>query len=413
MESLISAAQGLLHNNQFFQGGILLGAITWGFYQIKAIPTYIFGKLRYWATYTIHFDEKTQFYPQFSEWFSQTYPKKFRNVEVLLVLEEEHDRSWSGRRDWKMKFRQYADTNFILFQRRILWVSKNREKLEAAQSPDHTYRNSYQISGLFAGKAIRTLCEGIFQRKVEEVKAMGLRVATRSTYDSWDIRTVQQVKSFDHLFFEDKQKVIDDLNKFVERRDLYVKKRINYKRCYLFYGPGGTGKSSMAAAIADHLGHDLYVINLANVKSDQALIHLATEIPKKSTVVMEDIDCVLKKRSVKGDIKLNFSTVLNFLDGPTSPTECVMVMTTNHPESLDDALIRKGRVDFLLKIDYPRPEDASEFMSMFYDQDIKIPGRNRLAIPMSEVQEICMQHPSEEAVKLVRTTKAASFAQTK
>merc|ERR1711953_1370003 len=42
---------------------------------------------------------------------------------------------------------------------------------------------------------------------------------------------------------------------------------------------------------------------------------------------------------------LTFSGVLNALDGVAGQEGKIVVMTTNHPEKLDPALVRPGRVD--------------------------------------------------------------------
>ena len=48
--------------------------------------------------------------------------------------------------------------------------------------------------------------------------------------------------------------------------------------------------------------------------------------------------------SLKKD-KLNLSGLLNVLDGVVDTPERILIMTTNHPERLDPALIRPGRID--------------------------------------------------------------------
>merc|ERR1712054_394270 len=50
--------------------------------------------------------------------------------------------------------------------------------------------------------------------------------------------------------------------------------------------------------------------------------------------------------------KLNLSGLLNVLDGVVDTPERIVVMTTNHPEILDPALIRPGRIDHKLLLGY-------------------------------------------------------------
>ena len=43
--------------------------------------------------------------------------------------------------------------------------------------------------------------------------------------------------------------------------------------------------------------------------------------------------------------KLNLAGLLNVLDGVVDTPGRILVMTTNHPEKLDPALIRPGRIN--------------------------------------------------------------------
>lgn len=63
---------------------------------------------------------------------------------------------------------------------------------------------------------------------------------------------------------------------------------------------------------------------------------------------------------------MTFSGFLNALDGVASGEERIIFMTTNHPERLDPALIRPGRVDFSVPIDDASPEQARRLFTRFY-----------------------------------------------
>ena len=55
-------------------------------------------------------------------------------------------------------------------------------------------------------------------------------------------------------------------------------------------------------------------------------------------------DCLKDWSSFEND-KLNLASLLNMLDGVIDTPERIIVMTTNHPEKLDPALIRPGRIN--------------------------------------------------------------------
>jgi chaperone BCS1 len=51
--------------------------------------------------------------------------------------------------------------------------------------------------------------------------------------------------------------------------------------------------------------------------------------------------------------RISLSALLNVIDGVASQEGRILIMTTNHAEWLDDALIRPGRVDMKLNLSLP------------------------------------------------------------
>ncbi|KAF9729902.1 hypothetical protein PMIN06_012974 [Paraphaeosphaeria minitans] len=156
-----------------------------------------------------------------------------------------------------------------------------------------------------------------------------------------------------------KKEVIDDLAEFLDpqMKLWYSERSIPYRRGYLVHGLPGTGKSSFSLSIAGQFDLDLYVLSIPSL-SDRALKALFDELPQRCVVLLEDVDAVGLDRSqgVVTDAssdgrpkrsagKVSLSTLLNVLDGISSSEGRVSIMTTNHIEHLDRALIRPGRAD--------------------------------------------------------------------
>ncbi len=63
-------------------------------------------------------------------------------------------------------------------------------------------------------------------------------------------------------------------------------------------------------------------------------------------VVFNDIDAVqIVQREATDEKKINLSHLLEILDGYCYFKNCVVILTTNHVEKLDPAIIREGRID--------------------------------------------------------------------
>lgn len=394
MEYLYNEILVQLKQNQFLSGGVLLGLLGSIFYSMKTIPLSIWSKIRYQFNYTAYFDEKSDIYFTFSRWFHDKYPQKFRNIDMDFVRRSPNTPITEDvKGKWTLKRKQFTDTNFIWYKRRLLKVSKSRKDLETIGEHRAPYFHSYNISGLFAKNAINDLAREVLAYKDSQI---GVYV---SNWGNFTRGNFNNPKDFKNIFFENKQELIEDLQMFTKKRAFYKEKDINYKRSYLFYGRGGTGKTSISTAIAKYLDYDIYILNLNAIQSDREFIELAARIPCESLVLFEDIDCYFNQREMKND-KISFSTVLNVFDGAYSPSDCIFVMTTNKLDQLDDALIRKGRVDKMFHVDYPRVQDVEDFMSNFYEQSVKLNIKS-FDKPMVDVQEICLNATLEDAIKQI------------
>jgi chaperone BCS1 len=63
------------------------------------------------------------------------------------------------------------------------------------------------------------------------------------------------------------------------------------------------------------------------------------------------------------------SGLLNAIDGVASQEGRVLVMTTNHPEKLDDALVRPGRIDMKIKFTLANKQQTRELFMRMYCED--------------------------------------------
>jgi len=109
----------------------------------------------------------------------------------------------------------------------------------------------------------------------------------------------------------------------------------------------------------------------------------------------------------EGKSKISFSALLNCMDGAFSKYGIITIMTTNHADRIDDALIREGRIDMKIKIDNPEKEMVEEYLTMFYGKEAKLVEYEN-TISMSKIQEVCLQNKDnlQETIKLLLPDKA-------
>ncbi|CAM9165519.1 unnamed protein product [Choristocarpus tenellus] len=68
--------------------------------------------------------------------------------------------------------------------------------------------------------------------------------------------------------------------------------------------------------------------------------------------------------------RLDLAGLLNVLDGVVDCPGRIVIMTTNHPERLDTALIRPGRIDKIILLDFIKYPAALEMMQHYYKDSV-------------------------------------------
>ncbi|KAM3191189.1 hypothetical protein ACQJBY_068864 [Aegilops geniculata] len=155
-----------------------------------------------------------------------------------------------------------------------------------------------------------------------------------------------------------KRMIMDDLDDFRDSSDYYRRIGKAWKRGYLLCGPPGTGKSSMVAAMANHLNYDVYDVELAALQTNSDLRKLFAETTRRSIIVIEDIDRSLDHAATepqRDDGTETLPGLLSFIDGLWSAHggERIVVVTTNRARALDDpTLARRGRMDVHIEMSY-------------------------------------------------------------
>jgi chaperone BCS1 len=215
------------------------------------------------------------------------------------------------------------------------------------------------------------------------------------------------------------QDVLHDMHNFLVSKEWYNSLGIPYRRGYLFYGPPGNGKTSLCKAFAGELKLDICMLSLCSASvTDSKLINALRIAPIRSLIVLEDVDSVFVQRenSDPASRRLTFSGLLNAIDGIVSQEGRILIMTTNHIEKLDPALIRPGRCDLKLEIcNASHDQRAAMFLRFFPGWEAsariyadRIPGDE---ISMAQIQNHLVDNRDspEKAIETATQLKAETF----
>src|ERR1700730_13142997 len=361
--------------HQFASDGLLLMLIGGLGVYLRAIPL----KLWFWlvgqTTMTVTVKDDDAAFVWVKEWFlEQKFVRRIRSVDLdttlrreqtALIPAEGHHWFWYAGRPFRVDSYRSEDKKG--------WFFKRTEWL--------TFRT--------CGRK-----QSFLKRFVADVVACHARnvALTSSLYirddDYWMRVEGHAPRSLDSVILKagQKESLVQDIEKFKAAQERYRKLGVPYHRGYLFYGPPGSGKTSIVSALAGQFGMSIYAINLTDF-NDKSLLKAINEVPPKSLILFEDIDCMKTGKAraddegaakearapndnieSQGRLGVTLSGLLNVLDGFCAPENMLFVMTTNKIDVLDRALLRPGRIDYKLFFGDVLQEQKIELYRRFFPQ---------------------------------------------
>lgn len=264
--------------------------------------------------------------------------------------------------------------HFYWYKRRLIQVYRYRKELTQMSNSGKSLYENLAVRFYFTNHDFVDKFFSDADEQMSTFSKINLTIRCYATNQHYEIYRSRRGLHSIHLATGVKERIVDDITEFVDSRRRYESIGVPYRRGYLLHGPPGNGKTSIIKAVASEFEHPINIINL-NAKNfdDDSLHFIFTKILPKSIILLEDVDCLFDGRE-NAKSKVTLSGLLNALDGVASTEGYLLFMTTNHPEKLDPALTRPGRVDVQIEINNVVREQAVRYFSHFYG-----PGHEVLA----------------------------------
>jgi mitochondrial chaperone BCS1 len=359
----------LAGQNQFASGGLLLMIIGGISVYLRAIPMRIWHWLQDQVTLSITIKDDDAAFYWVKEWFlEQRFLKRIRRLDVDTTLRGQNVALipapglhwfWRAGRPFQIGFYRTEEDSSARPRRRELLVFRTLGRKQA-----------------------------VLRHFVDEVAECHRRKAGAHSYlyaynDGWTRVEAYVPRLLQSVVLKpgEKERLLEDINRFRNSRKRYRDLCVPYHRGYLFHGPPGTGKTSIVSALAGKFGMSIYAVNLAQF-NDRSLASAMNEVEQNSVILFEDIDCMksgdarsrveepeeLRSKTVTKEDRngVTLSGLLNVLDGFSAPDSVLFVMTSNQIEALDPALLRPGRVDFRMYLGKATEDQKVELYRRFF-----------------------------------------------
>jgi hypothetical protein len=355
-------------SNQVVAGAIALGLVGVVAASLRNLPAALWSQLKRAVVVTATLDSRNDLFAAFVAWLDdQRFGQRSRWFTVVqappAVAEDEAQAEDAPR----LQYSPAPGFHIFWFRGRLMWMQREiAMNLQVVET--------IRLGALFTRRRVmEELLEGV-ARHAGEQRANRLTLFTVDRWgDEWRLADSKPRRSLDSVVLDEgvSKLLHDDIHEFFGRREWYAQMGIPWRRGYLLYGPPGTGKTSVAYALAGELRLKLCALSLTNPKlTDNVMADLLQRTPPRSLILIEDIDAFFNARDKQdARMQISFSGLLNALDGVGAQEGRIVVLTTNHRERLDAALIRPGRIDLEIELSNATAAQLKGLLMRFYPQE--------------------------------------------
>lgn len=410
---LIEALRSQL-SNQVVAGALALGLVGVVAAALRNLPGSLWSQLQRLFVVTVQLDSRNDVFEAFMTWLDdQRMARRSRWYMVTQSkppVEEEADAPEVP----QLQTSPAPGWHFFWMGGRLMWlhreISMNLQVIETVR-----------LSALFASRArVDALLQDVMAHASRR-RAHRLLLYTVDRWgEQWQLADAKPRRSMDSVVLDADaaRRLQEDIHSFFDRRDGYAQLGIPWRRGYLLYGPPGTGKTSVAYALAGELQLKLCTLSLTNPKlNDHSMADLLQRTPPRSLILIEDVDAFFSARQKQDThIEVSFSGMLNALDGVAAQEGRIVVLTTNHRERLDPALIRPGRIDVEVLLDNASAEQLRRLFLRFFagatvEADAAVAGYVERSLSPARIQQaLLVAADARDAVRQLEEVKASAVA---
>jgi mitochondrial chaperone BCS1 len=350
-------------------GAVALGLAGVVAASLRGLPGAVWAQFKRAVVVSATLDSRNDLFPAFIAWLNdQRFGQRSRWFTVVQAPAALAQEGPEGEDLPRLQYSPAPGFHLFWYQGHLMWMQR-----EIAMNL-HVVE-TIRLGALFAPRrAMEALLESV-ARHASEQRAHRLTLYTVDRFgDEWRLADSKPRRSLDSVVLEEgvAQRLRDDIHGFFNRRQWYAQMGIPWRRGYLLYGPPGTGKTSAAYALAGELRLKLCALSLTNPKlNDNVMADLLQRTPPRSLILIEDIDAFFNARDKQEQrMEISFSGLLNALDGVGAQEGRIVVLTTNHRERLDAALIRPGRIDVEIELGRATAQQVEGLWLRFYPGEV-------------------------------------------
>jgi chaperone BCS1 len=367
-----------LFQNPFLSGGLTLMVVGALMALLRNLPSTLWGLLVHWCTISVEIPDRDPAFRWVQNWIvEQKQAIRARSLSVTTAwADPDPDPTVNTDPEYRYTSGRLSAARFVLspapgthvmtYRGRLLLVRRARRDLQSGGPL--AFQETLTLKIIGGNRAlIDALLREAHQMALPRIPGVNILTARHENWNtcSWrPRRPLESIVLADDMLGD----LLADLRAFLDAGAWYMTRGVPHRRGYLLHGPPGNGKTTLVAAVAGELGLSVAVLSLSNkVLTDDTLRNQVNALPPGAILLIEDIDCAFAEKRGAGEAPgVTMSGLLNALDGVSSREGRILFLTTNHPERLDPALVRPGRVDRSFHLGNTTRDQARRLFTWFY-----------------------------------------------
>jgi len=392
-----------LESNQVFSGGFAVMIVGAALAYARNLPALLWRGLRRRLIVELDVPSGGEAFEWVNRWLAeQTYSKDKARLLTVSTRRERRDSmpdaAPAGYSRPEIELAPAPGLHWLWFRGRPLLVTRVRQKAEKGEFL-HGIREEFQLRLLSRNRQL-------MRDLLEEARELScpkddIRISIfTADYGRWEFLTKRLPRSLDSVVWRTGK--LEGINKriatFLKSKKSYSDRGAPWRIGFGFYGPPGSGKTSAITGLASENGLDIYIADLSNPSINDATIRgLFSRIPPNALILMEDVDHALKNRE-ENAAALTLAGIFNAIDGICTAEGQVLVITTNSPDELPEAMIRPGRIDHMVNVPNADRDQAGRLFDRFFPDAEPMYRSQFLAyvpndeLSMAYLQGLMLQH---------------------